>query len=383
MREINKVLLVNIGPTKTGVGNYASLIIKYGKLSYDVLNLSLFRKGSPDDYPKSTNGKTFIYSPKSNNLVLNYIYNYFLLNGHNFTRFLSNIQERYDSILLDQQDLAMMADMFHLKFKCDVQVTVHDMGYFRRAPIHPYRFFLIKNFKALKSKNIKSIMCDSNSTARELAERYPDIVSKIRVVELSVDQDRYTIRNKNEARKKLNLPLDRTLVLNVGKDGYVKNVRNFINSIKYIKNDNIVYIRVGKFTYSRNDFDLLPNHLKKRILVAEDVSDNDLPFYYNASDLFVFPSLKEGFGLELVEAHLSGNIIVTTDHAPMNDIVIPGASLLVKNPENPTEIAGLIDDASKQYDSMQNILINAYNAYKDRFSTERFIKETEEALQGD
>lgn len=382
MREVNKVLLVNIAPNKTGVGNYASLIVKYGKLSYDVLNISLFRKGSPDDYPKSRNGKTFFYSSKRNNIFLNYICNYFLLNRHNFTRFLSNIQERYDTILLDQQDLAMMADMFHLKFNCDVQITVHDMGHFKHAPIHPYRFFLIKNFKALKSKSIKSIMCDSNNTARELAERYRDTVSKIQLIELSVDQDRYTIRNKNEARKKLNLPLDKTLVLSVGKDGYIKNVRNFINSIKYIKNDNIVFIRVGKLTYSRNDFDLLPKSLKERIKVVEDVSDNDLPFYYNASDIFVFPSLKEGFGMELVEAHLSGNIIVTTDRAPMNDIVIPGASLLVKNPENPGEIAGLIDDASKQYDSMQNKLINTYNAYKDRFSTERFIKETEEVLQG-
>ncbi|MCL4480703.1 MAG: glycosyltransferase [Candidatus Thermoplasmatota archaeon] len=383
MRKVNKVLLVNIAPNKTGVGNYASLLVKYGELSYDVLNISFFRRGKPDNYPKSRNGKTFFYSPKRNNIYLNYASNYFLLNRHNFNRFLTNIKERYDSIFLDQQELAMMADMFHLKFNCYIHITVHDMGYFKHAPIHPFRFFLNKNLKHLKSKSIKSIMCDSNSTARELAERYPDVSGKISIVELTVDQNRYTIRNKNEARKKLNLPLDKTLVLSVGKDGYIKNVRNFINSIKYIKNDNIAYIRVGKLTYSRNDFDLLLKSLKERIVVVEDVSDNDLPFYYNASDIFVFPSLNEGFGLELVEAHLSGNIIVTTDRAPMNDIVIPGASLLVENPENPAEIAGMIDDASRQYDSMQSILMNAYNAYKNRFSMERFIKRTEEVLQGD
>ncbi len=383
MNIYNKVLLVNLGQNKTGVGNYASLFINYGSLQYDVLNICLFSKGSPNDYPKSRNGKTFLYGQKGDNIFKNYVSNYFLLNRHNFTRFLSNIQERYDSILLDQQDFAMMADMFHLKFNCDIHITVHDMGHFKRTPIHPFRFFLNKNFKALKSKNIKSIMCDSYSTAHELAERYPDVSGKIRVVELSVDQNRYIIRNKYEIRKKLNLPLDKTLVLSVGKDGYIKNVRSFINSIKYIKNDNIVYIRAGKLTYSKSDFDMLPKSLKERIEVFEDVSDNVLPFYYNASDVFVFPSLKEGFGLELVEAHLSGNIIVTTDHPPMNDIVIPGASLFLKNPENPAEIAGLIEDASRQYKSLQNTLINAYNTYKDRFSMERFIKDVEGTLQGD
>lgn len=383
MNGYGKVLLVNLGPNKTGVCNYASLLVNYGKLQYDILNVSLFKKDSPDNYPKSINGKTFFYGQKNDNMLRNYVSNYFSLNRNNLLRLLSNMEEIYDSILLDQQDLAILADTFHSKFNCSVNITVHDMGYFKYAPLHPYRFFLIKNFKALKFKSIRLIMCDSNNTARELADKYPEISDKVRIVELSVDQNRYKNRDKNEARKKLNLPMDKTLILNVGKDGYVKNIRNFINSVKYIKSDNIVYIRVGRLTYSKNDFDLLPQSMKDRIIIIEDVSDNDLPFYYSASDIFVFPSLKEGFGLELVESHLCGNIIVTTDREPMNDLIIPKASLLIKDPEDPIEIANLIDEASRQYDYMSKELRNAYNAYKDRFSMWRFIKETEDVLRGD
>lgn len=382
MNAYNRILLVNLGPNKTGVGNYASLIIKYGKLDYDVLNISLYSIGSPDDYPKSKNGRTFFYGQKTDNIFKNYISNYFLLKRGDFIRFLDNIQERYNSILLDQQDIAMMADIFKSKFNCDIYITVHDMGHFKHSPIHPYRFVLNKNFKALKSKSIKSIMCISNNTARELAERCPDVSSKIRIVEDAVDQNRYTIRDKNEARKKLNLPMEKIIVLNVGKDGYVKNVRNFISSIQYIKNDNIVYIRIGKLTYSKNDFDRLPQTQKEKIAIVEDVSDDVLPYYYNASDIFVFPSLKEGFGLELIEAHLSGNIIVTTNRSPMNDLIISEAALLANNPEDPAGIASLIDDASRKYDSMEEKLMDSYNAYKDRFSIERFIGKVEDILQG-
>lgn len=382
MEESKKVLLVNIGPTRTGVGNYASLILNYGKLNYDVLNISLFARGSADNYPKSKNGITFFYGQKSDNIFKNYISNYFLLNKKKYYKYLEKIQGTYDAIFLDQQDLALLADIFYSKFKSNIYITVHDIGYFKHAPVHPYRFFIIKNFKALKSVNIKSVMCDSNSTKNQLIEKYPEVSNKAQVVELSVDQNRYIVRDKSQARKKLNLPLDKILILNIGKDGYVKNVINFINSINYIKNDNIIFVRVGKLTYSMKDYSNLPESLKKRILIIEDVSDDSLPLYYNACDIFVFPSLAEGFGLELVEAHLSGNIIITTDRPPMNDLIISGASMLINNPLDPKEIAGLIENAFIQYKDMSKSLLGDYNAYKNRFSIESFIKKTEDTLSG-
>lgn len=381
MKERSRVLLVNLGPKQTGVGNYARLIIKYGNLKYDILNINLYHLGSPENYPTVSDAKTFFYGQKSDNILKNFIFNYFLLKKKDFLGFLDNIENRYDVILLDQQDFAMMADMFKLKFNCDIHITVHDIGYFKHSFIHPLKFILNKNLRALKSNSIKSVMCDSYHTAEKLAERYPDISGKIRIVELSVDQTKFTIRNKEETRKKLNLPNGKILVLNVGKDGYIKNVSNFINSIRYVNNDDIIYIRVGKLTYSRKIYDKLPQQLKERIIIVEGVSDDILPFYYSASDIFVFPSLREGFGLELVEAHLSGNVIVTTDRPPMNDLIIPKASLLIKNPERPDEIANLIDEASSKFNLMTEKLMNEIKIYKNRFSNERFINNVESILQ--
>ena len=383
MKERSRVLLVNLGPKQTGVGNYARLIIKYGNLKYDILNINLYHLGSPENYPTVSDAKTFFYGQKSDNILKNFIFNYFLLKKKDFLGFLDNIEDRYNVILLDQQDFAMMADMFKLKFNCDIHITVHDIGYFKHSFIHPLKFILNKNLRALKSNSIKSVMCDSYHTAQKLAERYPEISGKIRIVELSVDQTKFTIRNKEETRKKLNLPNGKILALNIGKDGYIKNVKNFINSIRYVNNDNIIYIRVGKLTYSRKIYDKLPQQLKDRIIIVEGVSDDILPFYYSASDIFVFPSLREGFGLELVEAHLSGNVIVTTDRPPMNDLIIPDASLLIKNPESPSEIANLIDEASSKFKLMIEKLMSEIKIYKNRFSNEKFINNVESILQRD
>ena len=282
--------------------------------------------------------------------------------------------------MLDQQDLAIYAPLFNKKFHCNIFITVHDAGYFRHAKLHPYRFFINKNLKALKNNNIKDISYDSNNTKNDVINKYIDVSDKGKIIELTVDSDVYKMRDMVESRKKLNLPLDKILVLNVGKDGYVKNIKSFIKSIMYIKNDNILFLRVGKLTESEKYFNEMPDEIKNKIIIREVVSDEDLPYYYNASNIFVFPSIKEGFGLEILEAQLSGNIVITTNREPMNKIVLSSASLLINDPFNPMEIANLIDESAMNYSFMKNKLMKDYKSYAERFSINRFIEETEKLL---
>lgn len=375
-----QVLLVNIGTYKTGVGNYAKLILTYGNLKYDILNISLFRKGQSSNYPSSINGKTFFYNARYNSLIFNFLFIYLGIDKGRLTNYLDKLNEKYDAILLDQQDLAMYAPLFNKKFHCNVFITVHDAGYFRHAKMHPYRFFISKNLKALKNNNIKNISYDSDNTKNEVINKYGINLDKGKTIEITVDSNIYKIRDMVQSRKKLNLPLDKILVLNVGKDGYVKNIKNFIKSIIYIKNNDILFLRVGKLIESEKYFNEMTDEIKKKIIIREDISDDDLPYYYNASNIFVFPSIKEGFGLEIVEAQLSGNIIITTNREPMNKIVLPSASLLINDPFNPIEIANLIEKSALDYSFMKNKLIQDYNSYVKMFSINRFIQETEKLL---
>lgn len=381
--DIKRILLVNIGPQKTGVGNYAKLLLRYGNFEYDVLNISLFRQGRASDYPQSIRGKTFFYNARYNSFILNFLSIYLGINKNRLSNYLKNIQEKYDAIFLDQQDLAIYAPLFKKKFHCNVYITVHDAGYFEHKKIHPYLFFLHKNFQMLKDESINGIIYDSNNTEREIISRYEGISDKGKIIELTVDSTTYKIRDMLESRRKLDLPLDKILVLNVGRDGYVKNIKSFIKSIKYIRNENIFFVRVGKLNESQRYLNKLSDEFKKKLIVREEVSDEELPYYYSASNIFVFPSLKEGFGLEIVEAQLSGDIVITTNREPMNNIVLPSASLLINDPFNTVEIANLIDKAAANYNIMKNNLIRNYAFYAERFSINRFIEETEKFLTKD
>ena len=52
--------------------------------------------------------------------------------------------------------------------------------------------------------------------------------------------------------------------------------------------------------------------IQDRVHFAGFVPDEDLPAFYNAADLFLFPSLYEGFGIPVLEAMACGCPVVTS-----------------------------------------------------------------------
>jgi glycosyltransferase involved in cell wall biosynthesis len=75
---------------------------------------------------------------------------------------------------------------------------------------------------------------------------------------------------------------------------------------------------------------------RDRIQFTGFVEDDDLPTLYSAADLFVFPSLYEGFGLPVLEAMACGTPVVCASAASLPEVA-GDAALLVE----PTEVEAL------------------------------------------
>jgi glycosyltransferase involved in cell wall biosynthesis len=58
-----------------------------------------------------------------------------------------------------------------------------------------------------------------------------------------------------------------------------------------------------------------------RVRLTGFVDDADLPGLYSAADLFVFPSLYEGFGLPLLEAMACGVPVITSNASSLPEVV--------------------------------------------------------------
>ena len=92
------------------------------------------------------------------------------------------------------------------------------------------------------------------------------------------------------------------------------------------KNPKIVFLVVGKGPDMESvKLQVAQLGIEANFKLAGFVSDEDLPSYYNAADLFVLPS-KSGEGLPLValEAMACGLPVIATDVGGIREILIGG-----------------------------------------------------------
>ena len=81
-------------------------------------------------------------------------------------------------------------------------------------------------------------------------------------------------------------------------------------------------------------------HIRKMIIMPGYIVNNDLPNIYNNAFAFLYTSLKESFGIPLLEAMACGTPVITSNTSSMPEIGGPYAMLV--NPEKPDEIAEMM-----------------------------------------
>ncbi|HMK94464.1 MAG TPA: glycosyltransferase family 4 protein [Candidatus Limnocylindrales bacterium] len=155
---------------------------------------------------------------------------------------------------------------------------------------------------------------------------------------------------QEEMKKKLGIPRDSIVALTVRRLVYKNGIDTLIESanITVKKNPNVVFLVVGKGP-DQNSVQARIRQLgiENNFRLAGFVSDEDLPFYYNAADFFVLPS-KSGEGLPLValEAMACGLPVIATDTGGVNEILIEDYGKLVP-PNQPDQMAKAIFEYSR------------------------------------
>lgn len=78
-------------------------------------------------------------------------------------------------------------------------------------------------------------------------------------------------------------------------------------------------------------------HLSQHIILTGYVAEKDLPIVYKQAQILLFPSLREGFGIPIIEAMASGTPVITSNLSSMPEIAGDAAHLI--NPYSPIEIS--------------------------------------------
>lgn len=226
---------------------------------------------------------------------------------------------------------------------------------------------VINNISFLKEKikhsSVSRLVAISKKTRQDLITQYNIPANKIEVVYHGIDHKIF--RPMNNKLKGVH----KKYILYLGSETPRKNIENLLKAFKIVsqKYPDIVLLKAGYSSgpqYRENTKKLIEKYgLKNKVIFApENIAEKDLPSYYSNAELFVFPSLKEGFGMPLVEAMACGCPVVTSNIAPMNEIA-QGQELV--NPLSPEEIAkGMIKILSnKKY--KEKLIKNGLERAKD------------------
>jgi len=192
-------------------------------------------------------------------------------------------------------------------------VTVHDITACLFPRYHPLRRTI--DYKILFKpvlRRVNRIIAISENTRKDLIEHFKLPEDKIDIIPPGCDTIFRTITDQSQImRIKEKYSLPDKFILSVSTLEPRKNFVGIIRaySIFKKKRDNVPKLVIvgGKgWGYNPIFSEVKKLKLEKHIIFTGYVPDEDLPFIYNASSLFVFASFYEGFGLPPLEAMACG-----------------------------------------------------------------------------
>jgi glycosyltransferase involved in cell wall biosynthesis len=191
--------------------------------------------------------------------------------------------------------------------------------------------FLIRKIYLWFLRKYGKIIAVSSATADSLKNVFPEIKEKILTIPNGINTKRFEIKEtKEELRKKLNLP-DGVLGICVGRLTPFKNQKFLIKVAKEIKRDDFYILIIGDGDeYENLKIEIEKEKLENRVKLLGFIPSNEIPYYLKASDIFLYPSLKEGFGIVVLETMAAGLPVVIFREIYIEEF---GMNILVANNE--------------------------------------------------
>jgi glycosyltransferase involved in cell wall biosynthesis len=153
------------------------------------------------------------------------------------------------------------------------------------------------DYKKLLVEKASKIIAISKSTKNDLIDIFGTDSSKIEVVYLGNSMD-------YKLSKNIEIPIPKKYILFVGSRGGYKNFKLFIHSMfELLQKDRTLFVVcVGGNKFNKEEIQLFSELNITQQLVQFSLDDDKLAYFYINAQLFVFPSLYEGFGIPVLES---------------------------------------------------------------------------------
>jgi glycosyltransferase involved in cell wall biosynthesis len=123
-------------------------------------------------------------------------------------------------------------------------------------------------------------------------------------------------------------------------------------------------------------------HIREHLFMPGYIPNGDLPYIYNNAFAFLYPSLRESFGIPLLEAMACGTPVITSNTSSMPEIGGPNAILI--NPENPDEITEMmlkLETDAAFYNRQEEIGLQQATLFSWQRTAEQLLELYEEVMK--
>jgi glycosyltransferase involved in cell wall biosynthesis len=208
----------------------------------------------------------------------------------------------------------------------------------------------------------------------------PRQAAKIRGVSGGVEADSFTPAAPREARHRLGLDPDRRLLVTVRRAEPRMGIEQLLRALRIMPADDVALAIVGGGMLTDELHRLSAKlGLNGRVHFAGRVSEEALPDWYRAADLFVLPTVAyEGFGMVTLEALASRTPVVGTPVGATPELLEPLDSRLVARGSDPESLAQALCQALTFADDAFRERCRKY--VLARFDWDKVIGGWEEAL---
>jgi len=347
----------------TGLGNYSRDSIRILSLLYPENDYFLYT-------PKAKENKQISFLKNKKNILVrtpsSFVGNLFKKYWRNKNIIKDLVQDEIDIYHGLSHEIPLGIEKTNIKSV----VTIHDLIFIR----YPHLFSSIdrkiyhKKFQSA-CKRANKIIAISHQTKNDIIEFFGTDENKIEVVYQgcnNVFQSKISKKRIEEICKKYNLP--EKFILNIGTIEERKNLLTILKSIKELPKQHLVVIGNGKEYKNKCLQYIIEHNLQKRVSFLSGIELEEIAAIYQKSEIMIYPSVFEGFGIPILEALFSKTPVITSQGGCFSET--GGEHSIYINPLSVSEITSAITKITTDTNLRNTMIEKGYN-YAQNFTDKK------------
>jgi glycosyltransferase involved in cell wall biosynthesis len=230
---------------------------------------------------------------------------------------------------------------------CRRVVTIHDLTFLLFPELHTRaRRLIMPRFIRHAMRRADAVIFVSQSTCRDAEYLIPGGKALKAVVPLGVDAKYGATPSSDEIRTALErLGLKSPFILNVGTIEPRKNLLRLIEAFERLADvhTNVNLVLAGKLGWGYADVieKTKISPYSSRIRQVGFITDQEKLSLLHCCQIFVYPSMYEGFGLPVLEAMAAGAPVITSANSSLSEVA--GTAAILIDPSSISNLAAALD----------------------------------------